>query len=60
MATHDQDFDSKLTMDAKIQPVISKYRRGRPFLTLVTRWSRSTPNFYALISQNLKLVYFDK
>ena len=30
-----------------------KYRRGRPFLTMVTRWSRSTSNFYALIGQNL-------
>ena len=29
------------------------YRRGRPFLTMVTRWSRSTSNFYALIGQNL-------
>ena len=24
-----------------------KYRRGRPFLTMVTCWSRSTSNFYA-------------
>ena len=30
-----------------------KYMRGRPFLTMVTRWSRSTSNFYALIGQNL-------
>ena len=30
-----------------------KNRRGRPFLTMVTRWSRSTSNFYALIGQNL-------
>ena len=42
-----------------------KYRRGRPFLTMVTRWSRSTSIFYALIGQNLtselilKVVYFD-
>ena len=27
--------------------------RRRPFLTMVTRWSRSTSNFYALIGQNL-------
>ena len=26
-----------------------KYSRSRPFLTMVTRWSRSTSNFYALI-----------
>ena len=32
---------------------LKKYRRGRPFLTMVTRWSRSTSNFYALIGQNL-------
>ena len=30
-----------------------KNRRGRPFLTMVTRWSRSTSNIYALIGQNL-------
>ena len=30
-----------------------KYRRGRPFLTMVTRWSRSTSNFCTLIGQNL-------
>ena len=30
-----------------------KNRRGRPFLTMVTRWSRSKSNFYALIGQNL-------
>ena len=48
-----KDFDFKLTLDAKIQPVFKKYRQGRPFLTMVTRWSRSTSNFYALICQNL-------
>ena len=35
----------------------SYYRQGRQllltFLTMVTRWSRSTSNFYALIGQNL-------
>ena len=35
----------------------SCYRQGRQlllfFLTMVTRWSRSTSNFYALIGQNL-------
>ena len=30
-----------------------KYMRWRPFLTMVTRWSRSMSNFYALIGQNL-------
>ena len=30
-----------------------KRRRGRPFLTIATRWSCSTSNFYALIGQNL-------
>ena len=49
IAPHYYDFDFKLTSDAKIQPVFLKYRRGRPFLTIVTRWSRSTSNFYALI-----------
>ena len=40
----------KLTSDAKSQPVFLKYRRGRPFLTIVTCWSRSKSNFYALIA----------
>ena len=35
----------------------SYYRQGRQLLltllTMVTRWSRSTSNFYALIGQNL-------
>ena len=30
-----------------------KYRRGRPYLPMVTRWSHSTSNFYTLIGQNL-------
>ena len=53
MAPHCKDFDFKLTSDAKIQPVFKKYRRGRPFHTMVTRWSRSTSNFYPLIGKNL-------
>ena len=48
-----KDFDFKLTSDAKIQPVFKKYRQGRPFLTMVTRWSHCTSHFYALICQNL-------
>ena len=36
---------------------VSCYRQGRQllltFLTMFTRWSRSTSNFYALIGQNL-------
>ena len=68
IAPHYYDFDFKLTSDAKIQPVFLKCRRGRPFLTMVTCWSRSTSNFYALIGWNLtgefmqhilKVVYFD-
>ena len=49
IAPHYYDFDFKLTSDAKIKPVFLKYRRGRPFLTMVTCWSRSTSNFYVLI-----------
>ena len=49
IAPHYYDFDFKLTSDAKIQPVFLKYRRARPFLTMVTCWSCSTSNFYALI-----------
>ena len=37
----------------KFSQFFKKYRRGRPFLTMVTRWSRSTSNFYAVIGQNL-------
>ena len=46
-------FAFKLTLDMKIQPVISKYRLERPFLTKVKCWSLSTSDFYALIGQNL-------
>ena len=49
IAPHYYDFDFKLTSDAKIQPLFLKYRRVRPFLTMVTCWSRSTSNFYSLI-----------
>ena len=37
----------------KNSAIFLKYRRGRPFLTMVSCWSRSTSNFYALIGQNL-------
>ena len=30
-----------------------KYGQARPYLTMVTRWSRFTCNFYTLIGQNL-------
>ena len=47
----------KLTSDAKNSS--SYYRQGRQllltFLAMVTRWSRSTSNFYALIGQNLTM-----
>ena len=42
----------------------SYYRQGRQLLltllTMVTRWSRSTSNFYALIGQNLTGVFMRK
>ena len=37
-----------------------KYRRGRPYLTMVTRWSSSTSNFYTLIGQNLTSEFMRK
>ena len=37
----------------KFSQFFQKYRRGRLYLTMVTRWSRSTSNFYTLIGQNL-------
>ena len=57
MAPHFKNFDFKLTSDAKIQPVIQKCKQGRQILfsllTIVTRWSRSSSNCYAMIGQNL-------
>ena len=44
-----KNFDLKLTSDAKIHAGESLLT----FLTMVTRWSRSSFNFYALIGQNL-------
>ena len=73
IAQHYYGFDFKLTSDAKIQPVFLKYRRGRPFLTTVTCWSRSTSNFMLwlvkiwqvsscvkFMQHILKVVYFDR
>ena len=48
-----KNFDFKLTSDAKIQPAITGREDSLLLLTMVTRWSRSTSNFYALIGQNL-------
>ena len=46
-----------LQTDLGRENTASCYRQGRwlllTFLTMVTRWSRSTSNFYALIGQNL-------
>ena len=53
---HYYDFDFKLSTDGKIQSAIS-YRQGRQLLLtllpMVTLWSCSTSNFYALSGQNL-------
>ena len=53
-------FSFQTHLGHEIQPVIQKYRRGRPFLTMVTRWLRSTSNFYALIGQNLTAEFMRK
>ena len=37
----------------KFSRFLKKNMRGRPFLTMVTRWSCSASNFYALIGQDL-------
>ena len=42
-----------MTSGAKIPSVILKMQAGKTFLTIVTRWSRLTSNFYAIIGQNL-------
>ena len=61
MALHCQDFDFKLTSDAKIQPVFfKKYRRGGLFLTMVARWSPSTPNFYTWLVKNWQMSSWGK
>ena len=44
----------------KFSQFFKKYRRGRPFLTMVTHWSRSRSNFYALIGQNLTGEFMQK
>ena len=44
----------------KFSQFFEKYRRGRPFLTMVTHWSRSRSNFYALIGQNLTGEFMQK
>ena len=43
----------------KFSQFFKKYRRGRPFLTIVTRLSRSTSNFYVL-GQNLTREFLRK
>ena len=50
MKLSDADID---TSDANIQPVFTGMECSYFWLTMVTRWSRSTSNFYALIGQNL-------
>ena len=49
---HKQNFDFKLTSEAKIQPVLTG-REDIPVAFDFTRWSRSTSNLYAMIGQNL-------
>ena len=48
-----------MTSDAKIQPAVTG-RLLLTFLTMVTRWSRCTPNFDALIGQNLTSEFMRK
>ena len=36
------------------------YRRGRPYLTMITRWSPSSSTFYTLIGQNLTGEFMQK
>ena len=43
-----------MTSDARNKPAFRQTGKLLlTFLTMVTRWSRSTSNFYALIGQNL-------
>ena len=48
---HNENFDFKLTSDAKNQPAITGRKDSCFWLFLP--WSRSASNFYALIGQNL-------
>ena len=48
---HNENFDFKLTSDAKNQPAITG--RKDSCFWLFSPWSRSTSNFCALIGQNL-------
>ena len=60
---HNKNFDFKRTSEAKIQPVFTSRKTCQlllTFLTKVTRWSRSTSNFYALIGQNLTGEFMQK
>ena len=62
---HNYNFDFKLISDSKIQPAITDRedscfclfspcsRVGNALRPIITRWSRSTFDFYALIGQNL-------
>ena len=44
---------SNLPRTRKFSQLFKNTGREDHFLTMVTRWSRSTSNFYALIGQNL-------
>ena len=53
-------FCFQTDLERKISASFIKIQAGRPFLIMVTRWSRSTSNFYALIGQNLSGEYMRK
>ena len=54
---HYQTFNFKLTSDVRIKPAFTDrevvFDLSHDGHALVTRWSRSTSSFYALIGQNL-------
>ena len=51
MAPHYKDFDFKLTSDVEIRQLFKNTGGEDLFLPLVTLWSRSTSNFFALIGR---------
>ena len=60
MAPHYQIFRFQTDLKRKNSASSLKIQTGRPYITMVTRWPRSTSNFYALIGQHLKGAFMRK
>ena len=60
MAPHYQIFRFQTDLKRKNSASFLKIQTRRPYITMVTRWPRSTSNFYALIGQHLKGAFMRK